>query len=74
MVRKVLVSVADLHANNAGPKARTDIEDVLEQDGYELWKLPFNYESKIKKLKYKYWVFPHKILNCNSPKRNYNPD
>ena len=58
MVRKVLVSVADLHVNNAGPKARTDIEDVLEQDGYELWKLPFNYESKIKKLKYKYWDIP----------------
>ena len=57
MTHKLLLSVTDPHANNAGPKARTDIEHFLA-DECEICQLPFDYESKLKKLKYKYWDIP----------------
>lgn len=57
-MQKILLSVEDLHPNNAGPKARTDIEQILEKTELKIWKLPFDYESKIKKLKYRYWDIP----------------
>lgn len=57
-MHKVLLSIEDLHTNDAGPKARTDIEKILGKEDYDIWDLPFNYESKLKKFKYMYWNIP----------------
>lgn len=58
MNRRVLLTVVDPTENNAGPKAKDDIEKILVQSGYEKMRLPYNWKSKIAKFKYINWSIP----------------
>ena len=46
MSKRVLLTVVDPNPNNAGPKAKNDIEEILAQEGYQDMRLPYNWESK----------------------------
>lgn len=63
MSKRVLLTVVDPNPNNAGPKAKNDIEEILAQEGYQDMRLPYNWESKIAKFKYKYWSIPRLFKN-----------
>lgn len=63
MSKRVLLTVVDSNPNNAGPKAKNDIEEILAQEGYQDMRLPYNWESKIAKFKYKYWSIPRLFKN-----------
>lgn len=63
MGKKVLITLVDPSSNNAGPKARTDVEYFLKQEGFECWKLKYdvshNLSGRLKKLKYINFDIPH---------------
>lgn len=45
--------------NNAGPKAKTDIDQFLSQEGFQIIHQHFQVHSKFQKLKDYYWTIPH---------------
>lgn len=61
-MNKVLISLSDKKSNDAGPKAKRDIEKFLLEDGFKLWKLNFKLEtgmiSRFQKLFVKFSVIP----------------
>lgn len=63
-MKKAIFSVVDYgNGNNAGPKAKTDVDHFLELEGFEIIHKPFNNHSKFSKLKGAYWTVPHLFKN-----------
>ena len=62
-MKKAIFSVVDYGTgNDAGPKAKTDVDYYLKQDGFEIIHQPFNIHSKLDKIKGAYWTIP-RLLN-----------
>ena len=50
-MKRILFTVEEYDgANNAGPKAKEDIEKILHKDGFEIVSKHINIHSKISKL------------------------
>lgn len=65
MMKKVVLSLTDPSSNNAGPKAKTDIDDFLSEEGFEIWRLNYDVKSKFKKIKYIYYDIPRLFRSKN---------
>ncbi len=62
---KILFTVEEYNgANNAGPKAKNDIKNILKDDGFKLVSSKINVHSKIAKL-YAYFVTIPRLFNKN---------
>ena len=63
-MKKVVFTVADYgNGNNAGPKAKQDVDYYLAQSGFEVIHRQLNNKSKLDKIKTAYWVIPHLFNN-----------
>ena len=51
--------------NNAGPKAKNDVDFFLKKEGFEIVHQHFNIHSKVQKFKDAYWTIPHLFENNN---------
>ena len=61
--RKVVISVNEIDKNNAGPKAKTDIDKILKKQNFEIINLRFNWHSKVLKFKYINFDIPKIMKN-----------
>lgn len=60
MPKRVVITVNEIETNNAGPKAKTDIDKILKsKDDFQVINLAFNWHSKFLKLRYVTWDIPH---------------
>lgn len=60
MPGRVVITVNETEKNNAGPKAKTDIDKILKnKEGFQVLNLAFNWHSKFLKLRYITWDIPH---------------
>lgn len=67
MSKKVIISVNETDKNNAGPKAKTDIDKILkEKENFQVINLAFNWHSKFLKMRYITWDIPHLMRNINA--------
>lgn len=61
-MKKIVFTVNEYNGtdkNNAGPKAKTDIDYFLAQEGFQVVHQRFQVHSKVQKLKDYYWTIPH---------------
>lgn len=59
-MKKIVFTVADYgDGNDAGPKAKRDVDYFLSQNGFEIIHQQLNNKSKLDKLKSAYWTIPH---------------
>lgn len=62
-MKKVVFTVEEFNGkNNAGPKAKKDVDTFLAKENFKIIHQKFNVHSKIDKLKDAYWTIPH-LLN-----------
>lgn len=62
-MKKVVFTVEEFNGkNNAGPKAKKDVDTFLTKENFKIIHQKFNVHSKIDKLKDAYWTIPH-LLN-----------
>ena len=67
MSKKVIISVNETDKNNAGPKAKTDIDKILkEKENFQVINLAFKWHSKFLKMRYITWDIPHLMRNINA--------
>ena len=67
MSKRVIISVNETDKNNAGPKAKTDIDKILkENEGFQVINLAFNWHSKFLKMRYISWDIPHLMRNMDA--------
>ena len=63
-MKKVIFTVADYgNGNNAGPKAKRDVDHYLSQSDFEIIHQQLNNKSKLDKIKTAYWVIPRLFNN-----------
>lgn len=63
-MKKVVFTVADYgKGNDAGPKAKRDVDYYLSQSGFEVIHQQLNNKSKLDKIKTAYWVIPRLFNN-----------
>lgn len=63
-MEKIIFTVADYgNGNDAGPKAKRDIDYFLAQDGFKIIHQQLNNKSKLDKVKTAYWTIPHLFNN-----------
>lgn len=63
---KVILTVKETHHdNNAGPKAKIDVENFLLKDGFEKWNFTINQESVLQKAKVAYIDVPRFLAKQN---------
>lgn len=66
-MNRVILTVKEMGvANNAGPKAKLDIEKFLTDRGFEKWNFYINQKSMIQKLKTAYIDIPFFLKNKNN--------
>ena len=52
MAKRVVITVNETDKNNAGPKAKTDIDKILKsKEDFQVINLAFNWHSKVSKLR-----------------------
>ena len=64
--KRVIISVNEIDKNNAGPKAKTDIDKILKKEGFQVINLRFNWHSKLLKFKYINWNIPRLMKNLQA--------
>lgn len=65
-MKKVVFTIEEYDGvNNAGPKAKNDIDFFLEKEGFEIIHQRFNVHSKVQKFKDAYWTIPRLFENSN---------
>lgn len=64
-MNKVVITVSDYKKNNAGPKAKLDIENILSRRGFLKLNLNLNVKSKLLKIKYMLFTIPNIFRKSN---------
>lgn len=64
-MNKVVITVSDYKKNNAGPKAKLDIEKILSKRGFSKLNLNLNVKSKLLKIKYILFTIPNIFRRSN---------
>lgn len=63
-MKKAVFTVIDYDKkNNAGPKAKTDIDEILKREDFEIIHQAFNIHSKLRKIMDAYWTIPRLLKN-----------
>lgn len=62
MNKGIFTATEKINGNNAGPKAKTDIDYFMKDRGFDIIHRSFNVHSKLAKLKDAIWTIPH-LLN-----------
>ncbi|MCZ3747040.1 sugar transferase [Limosilactobacillus vaginalis] len=63
-MKKAVFTIEEYNGvNNAGPKAKNDIDFFLKKENFEIIHQYFNVHSKVKKFKDAYWTIPHLFEN-----------
>lgn len=64
---RVVISVSEIEKNNAGPKAKVDIDKVLkEKENFQVIDLHYNWDSKLLKFRYISWDIPHLMRHLDA--------
>lgn len=67
MAKRVVITVNETDKNNAGPKAKTDIDKILKsKEDFQVINLAFNWHSKVSKLRYIVWDIPYLMRTINA--------